>query len=217
MPPRSGPRILSTLTLLVACNGEAPPAPSKDEPAKSEPGTVETPAAPAPGVREDGDVVSAVNWFEGTLEEALALAKKEGKLVFMDVGAYWCPPCHELDEKTFVDPAVGDALGKGFVSLHVDAEKGEGPELAERYTIQAYPTLVVLEPSGVERGRLVDFLPPSELITALDTLASGGNVLASLIADVDSHPDDLEKLYALGHAHALAARREEAEKAFDAV
>ncbi len=177
----------------------------------------DAPAADKPGVTDQGDIVSAVEWFHGSLEEALAAAKSSGKLVFVDVGAYWCPPCHRLDEEVFTQADVGEALGNGYIALHIDAEKGEGPELAERYKVQAFPTMLVLEPSGVEKGRIVDYLPPKELLAALSRLAAGGNVLATLLDDVEAHPDDVGKQYRLGHAYALAARRDDALKIFDAV
>ncbi|MFO7564455.1 MAG: thioredoxin family protein [Enhygromyxa sp.] len=167
-----------------------------------------------PGVREDGSIVFAVDWFEGSLEQAQARAKAEGKLVFVDVGAYWCPPCHELDEKVFTQPEFGAWLNDKMIAVHVDAEKGEGPELVDRYNVQAYPTMLVLEDSGVEKGRVVDFVEAEPLETKLEAIAAGGNVLAELEATARDKPDDIEARYRLGHAYALAARRDEAESVF---
>lgn len=170
-----------------------------------------------PGVRGDGEIISAVTWFEGTLEQALAKAKAENKQVFMDVGAYWCPPCHRLDEEVFVHPEVGKVLGDGYVALHVDAEKGEGPELVERYRVQAFPTMLVLEASGLEKGRVVDFLEPEAFLVALERISAGDNVLAELLDDVERNPDDLKKRYALAHAHVLAADVKAAAPQYEAV
>jgi tetratricopeptide (TPR) repeat protein len=170
-----------------------------------------------PGVKDDGSIVSAVQWFDGTLEAALAAAKTEGKLVFVDVGAYWCPPCHQLDEEVFVRAEVGEFLGQHYIAVHLDAEKGEGPDVVDQYKVQAYPTMLVLEASGIEKGRLVDFLPADAFIEAMKRLAAGQNVLQDLVAAVESKPDDAKARYALGHAYALAAQREQAEAEFEEV
>lgn len=206
-------------------SGDAPPSAAdrkaggpSSEPESSETKVPAVPeAAPKPGVRPDGEIVSAVEWFHGSLEQALAKAKTEGTLVFVDVGAYWCPPCQQLDEEVFVLPEVGQRLGAGYVAVHIDAEKGEGPELVERYRVQAYPTILVLEATGVEKGRLVDFLPAGELLAALERIASGGNVLGELADAVESDPDDLVKRYELAHAYLLAADGQAAKPELDAI
>jgi thioredoxin-like negative regulator of GroEL len=214
----------SLLALALACTSEGHEqhgpefhlGPAPGDPTAAQPRPVQGPAEP-PGVREDGSIVFAVDWFEGTFEEALAKAKNESKLVFVDVGAYWCPPCHELDEKVFTQPAFAEWLNKKMVAVHIDAEKGEGPELVERYRVQAYPTMLVLEADGIEKGRVIDFVEAEPLITKLEALVAGGNVLADLEKAIEAAPEDVEARYRLGHAFALAAKRSEAESVFISV
>ena len=215
---RLTPPTAALLALLSAC-GSPPAADPAGAPGPAAAGAAAAPKVSSPepgpkdspGVREDGEVVSAVTWFEGSLEQAQAAAKSAGKRVFVDVGAYWCPPCRELDEKVFTRPEVGAALNAGYVAVHIDAEKGEGPDVVARYRVQAYPTLLVLAAEGLERGRLMDAMAPAELLTGLEEIARGGDVLAGLEAAVRERPDDLEARYRLGNAYALAARRAEAE------
>ena len=210
-----------SLTQLAACTSESHDAhepefhlgAAPNDPTATTPRLVEGPKDP-PGVRDDGSIVFAVEWFEGSLEQALAQAKQDRKLVFVDVGAYWCPPCHELDEKVFTQPEFGEWLGSRMIALHIDAEKGEGPELVERYHVQAYPTMLVLEASGVEKGRVVDFVEAGPLQLELDGIAKGGNTLDALTKAVERDPEDLEARYRLAHAYTLAAKREEADSVF---
>ena len=218
--------LAAAFVLLSACQSPGPapaaerspgPDPKASPAAPAKPTAPDLKASAAPGVQADGEVVSAVAWFEGDLEAALAAAKAQGKRVFVDVGAYWCPPCRKLDEEVFIKPEVAAALGEGYVAVHVDAEKGEGPDVVARYRVQAYPTLLVLEATGLEKGRLVDALAPAELIAGLEKIAAGADVLAELEAEVKAKPDDLEARYQLGNAYALAAKRAEADAALTAV
>src|SRR5690606_4556161 len=80
-----------------------------------------------------------------------------------------------------------------------------------------FPTILVLEASGMEKGRVVDFLPPDELLAALDRIAQGENVLAELAARVEAEPDDMSLRYDLGHAWLLAAKPDAARPHLDAV
>jgi thioredoxin-like negative regulator of GroEL len=210
--------------LLAACASDDPPAPAAGpRPAAAAaaspiPAPDAKPAAAAsPGVQPDGTVVSAVPWFHGSLEQAIAKASAERKLVLVDVGAYWCPPCHRLDEEVFVRPEVGEAIAARFVAVHVDAEKGDGPEISERYHVQAFPTLLVLESTGIEKGRVVDFLPAADLLAALEAIAQGGNVLADLEDRVANSPDDMKLRYELGQAWLLSAKPDSARPHLDAV
>lgn len=210
--------------LLGACASEDPPAPAAGSRPAAAAAASPTPApdakpaaAASPGVQPDGTVVSAVPWFHGSLEQAIAKASAEGKLVLVDVGAYWCPPCHRLDEEVFVRPEVGEAIAARFVAVHVDAEKGDGPEISERYHVQAFPTLLVLESTGIEKGRVVDFLPAADLLAALEAIAEGGNVLAGLEDAVANSPDDMKLRYELGQAWLLSAKPDAARPHLDAV
>ncbi|MCY1061095.1 tetratricopeptide repeat protein [Nannocystis sp. SCPEA4] len=225
VPAAVGPSFAFAAALALSCGAPPPkadsPAPkpaAASAPASAHGAAAENPPpAASPGVQSDGEIVSAVKWIEGDLEAALAAAKAASKLVFVDVGAYWCPPCRELEEKVFTRADVGEVLTSKYVALHVDAEKGEGPELVARYKVQAYPTLLVLDAGGVEKGRLVDAMEPKALLAALEKIAAGGDVLAELEQKVQAAPDDLQARYELAVAYALAARRAQADAEFDRV
>ena len=81
-----------------------------------------------------------------TYKEALAAAKTEKKLVFIDFYTSWCGPCKMMMNNVFPMKNVGDYLNAKFVCIKIDAEKGEGPELAKRYQVKAYPTFIAITP-----------------------------------------------------------------------
>ena len=97
----------------------------------------------APAVAQEG-----VKFFKGTLEEAQKKAKSEGKLVFVDAYTTWCAPCKWMNANVFPDPNVADYFNQNFVNLKIDMEKGEGPALARKYRVVAYPSMFFLKSDG---------------------------------------------------------------------
>lgn len=87
--------------------------------------------------------------FEANDSLSDAIDKADGdKLVFIDFYTTWCMPCKIMDQNVFVDKALGDHLNKNFISMKIDAEKGNGPNLATLYQVNVYPTLVFLDRNG---------------------------------------------------------------------
>jgi len=92
---------------------------------------------------------------ELTLQEALDKAKKEGKLVFMDCYTSWCGPCKRLAATVFTDSSVGAYFNNNYINVKFDMEKGEGPYIAGRYQVTAYPTLLWLDGNGSIKNKVV--------------------------------------------------------------
>ena len=92
---------------------------------------------------------------ELTFQQALDKAKKEGKLVFIDCYTSWCGPCRRLASTVFTDSAVGVYFNNNYVNVKFDMEKGEGPSIASRYQITAYPTLLWLDGNGSIKNKVV--------------------------------------------------------------
>jgi len=81
-------------------------------------------------------------------------AKKENKLIFLDAYAAWCEPCKEMEAYTFTDLEVGNFYNKNFINFRLDMEAYPGVELAEKYTVGVYPSLLFINGNGelVHRG-----------------------------------------------------------------
>jgi len=109
----------------------------------------------------------AVPFVQGRpLSESLRRAKAEKKVVMVDVFAVWCGPCKMMDRTTFSDPSVGAWVKANVVAVKVDAEKGEGRKIAQRYMVGSFPTILFLDSSGNEIDRLIAVYPPAAFITA---------------------------------------------------
>ena len=107
-----------------------------------------------------------VKWEEN-LDAALARAKAEHKPVMLDLWAEWCGPCQKLKKDTFPSTQGAAALHK-VVAASVMVETKDrvqnphGIALAERYQLEAFPTLIMLDENGAELRRHVGYLPPAE-------------------------------------------------------
>lgn len=95
------------------------------------------------------------NFRKITYKEGLAAAKAEQKALFVDFYTSWCGPCKMMARTVFPQQGLGDFMNSHFVCLQIDAEKGEGIELAKRYQVNAYPTFVVISADDKELGRTV--------------------------------------------------------------
>lgn len=105
-----------------------------------------------------------IQFFEGTWEEALTLARQENKLIFLDVYATWCGPCKRLKANTFPDPEVGRLYNRYFINVMIDGEKGEGPELRRKYGVRGYPTLMFIDHEGNVVERTSGYRNPDQFL-----------------------------------------------------
>ena len=78
--------------------------------------------------------------------EIKEIAKKENKLIFIDVFTDWCGPCKLMEEEVFSLQKVGDFYNQQFVNYKFDAEKGEGITLKNRFKVNLYPTYLFVDP-----------------------------------------------------------------------
>lgn len=95
-----------------------------------------------------------VKWASSPPESALAQARRAGLPAFLDFYATWCAPCKWMDRAVYSDPLLSEAA-EGVAMIRVDVDKPEGKEIAARYAVTAYPTLVHVAPDGKETLRWV--------------------------------------------------------------
>ncbi len=115
-----------------------------------------------------GGILSAqggIEFFSGSWAEALQQARAQRKLLFVDAYTTWCGPCKMMTRNTFPDGDVGALFNQSFINVKLDMEQGEGLAFAERYRVNAYPTLLFINPSGEEVHRVLGYRGPKELIS----------------------------------------------------
>ena len=71
-----------------------------------------------------------VDWYPWS-DEALELAKKENRLIFLSVGYSTCYWCHVMEREVFSNPEIAEMMNKNFINIKIDRE--ERPDLDEIY------------------------------------------------------------------------------------
>lgn len=90
---------------------------------------------------------------KGTFAQALAKAKQENKMVFVDCYTQWCGPCHFMSTNIMPTDSAGNFMNPKFINLKMDMEHGEGPALQKNFMVKAYPTFIIFNGDGKELGR----------------------------------------------------------------
>lgn len=104
-----------------------------------------------------------LNWMTDAAK-AQAQAKTENKLVFLDfTGSDWCGWCIKLDKEVFSTPEFAEYAKKNLVLVEVDfprkkklsdVQKKANQALQEKYKIEGYPTIIVLNGEGKKVGEM---------------------------------------------------------------
>jgi thiol-disulfide isomerase/thioredoxin len=146
-----------------------------------------------------------VSFEQSEWKTVLAKAKSENKIIFMDAYTVWCGPCKMMSNQTFPNKEVGDFYNKNFVSVKMDMEKGEGIDLASKYKVNLYPTLLYIDGDGEIVHRTAGFMGPKEFIELGKIAVAPEKRLKGLEAKYNSGDRSPETLYAIAMAKSGAA------------
>ena len=90
---------------------------------------------------------------------------KRMKLIFLDAYTDWCGPCKKMSAHTFTDANVAKLFNSKFINLKIEMEKNPiGPEIARKYSVRAYPSLLFIDGDGKIVKYVVGYQTPDQLI-----------------------------------------------------
>lgn len=115
---------------------------------------------------------SLVRWNDWR-DDIFARAKKEGKLVLLDLEAVWCHWCHVMDEKTYADPSVAKLMDKNIIAVKVDQDSR--PDLSNKYEKYGWPATIIFNSDGKELAKRSGYMDSDEFKKLLKQLAANPN------------------------------------------
>lgn len=125
----------------------------------------------------------SIEFNHGTFGEILAKAKKENKMIYIDCYTVWCGPCKWMAKNVFTNDTVADFYNKNFINAKIDMENGEGVELAKKYDIRAYPTMLYLNSDGVQLHRTCGSTPAKIFLFNAENALAPNKQLATYTAN----------------------------------
>jgi thioredoxin-related protein len=112
------------------------------------------------------------------LAKAQEKAKAEKKMVLVDfTGSDWCPPCKALHSNVLTSEEFSKFAKDNLVLVEIDFPnkkpqsadlKKANKELAKKYEVKGYPTVIVFDSEGKELSKKVGY---DKSITAKDYVA----------------------------------------------
>ena len=106
----------------------------------------------------------SIEFNHGTFKEILAKAKKENKMIYIDCFTTWCGPCKFMAKSIFTNDSVADFYNQNFINAKIDMEKGEGLDIAKKYQVHNYPTMLYLNADGIQLHRVCGSSESDEFI-----------------------------------------------------
>ena len=134
------------------------------------------PAVFAPAYAAVPKKKSQVHWMN--YNTALEKAKKNPKLIFVDLYADWCVPCRIMEANVYSDPTVASLLNSRFYAVKLNAESqdtiscdGERKNVKDCMTqvweLSVLPSFVLLAPKGLSILTVTDSMSPEEMQSLL--------------------------------------------------
>ena len=194
-----GQAALVMALLLVGCGGaHSPPQPLRGAAASTTTGSAQATtasaqattastslAAPPATVVAPAPAAPALHMIEDNIPAAMKRARRDDVPVFVEVWAPWCHTC--LSMKSFVLPQPTIArMQQRMVFAAVDSDKPINAAFMARYTVTAWPTMLMLDPDGAVLGLWQGAASANELRRfmqdALDARAATGDPQGPLSA-----------------------------------
>jgi tetratricopeptide (TPR) repeat protein len=134
------------VAVLVSCRPAATPIASQGvvDPATTATATASAAATDAGSMHAPATPIA---FIDDDYDRARSMARAAHRPLFIDAWATWCHTCLAMKEYVFVDPALAPVSSK-VVWASIDTEKPASEGFLQKFPMQAWPTLWVIDPDS---------------------------------------------------------------------
>jgi thiol:disulfide interchange protein len=133
------------------------------------------------------------------LQDLLADARSNGKLLLLEFYADWSDPCKKMESTSMHNTQVADLVGNRFMPVRInDTQKQFGvnarfvSELQKRYRVFAFPTLIII---GADESPVASLIGNCSSLTTYRFLSRALATVATLRPDFSPISMKQEKAY----------------------
>jgi uncharacterized protein YyaL (SSP411 family) len=105
-----------------------------------------------------------INWVPYSAD-VFAQAKKEHKLIILDLHAVWCHWCHVQDKETYSNPEVQKLINDNYLAIGVDQDSR--PDISNRYEDWGWPATIIFNSDGQAIVKRQGYIEPDKMIALL--------------------------------------------------
>jgi uncharacterized protein len=112
-----------------------------------------------------------IAWKSMTFDEGVALAKKTGKPLFVDVMAFWCVWCYRLDYYTYPDKEVAALLNEKFIPVKIIQEldtAGDYDKVRKLIESRGIPAMGIFGGDGKLIHKIGGWKKPADFVKELE-------------------------------------------------
>jgi hypothetical protein len=125
---------------------------------------------------EETATSKSLDWLDFD-SQVFTRAKKENKLILLDLEAVWCHWCHVMAEETYKNADVLKLLKGKYLCVRVDQDAR--PDLSNKYEEYGWPATIIFDADGHELVKQAGYINPGDMRRLLkETVANTASTSA---------------------------------------
>lgn len=145
-------------------------------------------------------MAQGITFEKGSLAEAIAKARADHKLLFVDISTFWCGPCQQMAREVFPKSFVGGYYNNTFVNYKLDGDSKEGKEMTKKFKTGGFPAFLFLDGKGNMVYQFLGYRNPVDFVMEAEKVPQvakfgGWEKMDTLFQEGSKDPDFLKIYY----------------------